>query len=117
MSKKDKEKEKGANAIHEAIRRGELTTVKKLLRKSSTPLNNPVTLQTPLHIAATEGKHDILVYLLEKKKVDIDARDKEQWTPLHCACHSGHLEIVDQLMANGANLNYKTGMHITRACV
>jgi len=59
-------------------------------------------------VAAVEGQLEVITFLVEKKKAPIDAKDRDGWTPLHCACHSGHLEAVDKLVAYGANVNIAT---------
>jgi ankyrin repeat protein len=41
------------------------------------------------------------------KGTDASARDKAGWTPLHLAAYSGHREIADLLIANGADVNAK----------
>ena len=101
---------KTAGAVHDAIRKGSLTEVKKCLKKGSSVNETNASKQTPLHTAAIEGQLTILLYLIEKKKCDVNAKDRDGWTPLHCACHSGHLEIVDQLISHDANLNFETSM-------
>ena len=36
---------------------------------------------------------------------DVNARDKDGWTPLHPASYEGHQEIVELLIAQGADVN------------
>lgn len=40
--------------------------------------------QTPLHIAALHGHCDVVSRLLSEK-ANINAQDRNGWTPLHCA--------------------------------
>ena len=43
--------------------------------------------QTALHVACLEHTpNQELVKFLISKKAEVDARDNEGWTPLHCAC-------------------------------
>ena len=102
---------KKVNSLHDAIRKGSLSDVKKCLKKGSSVSETNTSKQTPLHIAAIEGQLQILLYLIEKKKCDVNAKDRDGWTPLHCACHSGHLEIVDQLISHGAILAGETSIY------
>jgi len=104
-------KEKNVQAVHDAIRRGSLKEVQKQLKKVSGKLEVNccnTSKQTPLHTAAIEGQLAILLFLLEKKKADANAKDRDDWTPLHCACHSGHLDAVDQLLSHGASVQLTT---------
>ena len=36
---------------------------------------------------------------------DVNAKDKDGWTPLHPASYEGHQEIVELLIAKGADVN------------
>ena len=103
-----REKKSPAEAVHDAVRRGSFTEVKKLLRKPENISIPNAQQQTPLHTACIEGNTQIVNYLIEKKKADVNARDRDGWTPLHCACHSGYLEIVETLISNSANVCLET---------
>ena len=48
---------------------------------------------TALHIAAENARVDVLRYLIDQE-VDINARDNDDETPMHCAAFWGHTEIV-----------------------
>ena len=79
--------------------------------------------QTPLHLAALEAKIEV-VKLLLNYKADVHVRDKNNWTPLHCAVGSGersltHLEVCELLLRAGAQPNAITEtntsvMHLPR---
>jgi ankyrin repeat protein len=45
------------------------------------------------------------VYCLLKKDIDLDIKDKNNFTPLHLAVLKGRYEIVKLLLEKGANLN------------
>ncbi|ORY28388.1 ankyrin [Rhizoclosmatium globosum] len=53
-----------------------------------------------------ESKAD--VELLLQYGANCEVRTKDQWTPLHCACVSGNLEMVDILLNHGAELEAQT---------
>jgi len=43
--------------------------------------------------------------------VDVNVRSKRGWTPLHWATKYGNREIVDLLLANGADVNAETDIN------
>lgn len=58
---------------------------------------------TPTHLAAYDGKLDILQALIEAG-ADITLRTKNTGiTPLHCAAIKGHCEVAKLLLANGSD--------------
>eukprot|EP01112_Ceratiomyxa_fruticulosa_P021510 TRINITY_DN758_c0_g2_i4.p1 TRINITY_DN758_c0_g2~~TRINITY_DN758_c0_g2_i4.p1 ORF type:complete len:517 (-),score=88.11 TRINITY_DN758_c0_g2_i4:102-1652(-) len=58
--------------------------------------------QTALHISASRGHEKILSVLLDHG-ADIDATDRDDWTPLHIACSKGNRSVVEVLLSRGAN--------------
>ena len=60
---------------------------------------------TPLHMAAQEGKLDIIRYLTREKELDPDQSDDDDMTPLHLAACYGHTEVVRYLIERGADVN------------
>ena len=62
---------------------------------------------TALHIAASQGKTEVIRALI-KHKADLNARDFEGWTPLHLAAHNGYFKSVSALAKAGADLYAKT---------
>ncbi|ORY51480.1 ankyrin [Rhizoclosmatium globosum] len=52
---------------------------------------------TLLHLASAYGHLDIVQELLQRVEVQVNARDREGWTPLHCACAEGHLDVIKEL--------------------
>jgi ankyrin repeat protein len=56
--------------------------------------------RTSLHIAASEGKHDVVKSLLMSAKTDVNAVDGDGWTSLHMAVKGGHLDVVRRLLAD-----------------
>jgi len=41
------------------------------------------------------------------QKADINAKDKDEWTPLHLASRYGHLSVVEYLVNQKADINEK----------
>jgi hypothetical protein len=58
--------------------------------------------ENPLMIASIEGELPTVETLVLKKKAEVN---KSGWTPLHYACSTGKLSIVEFLVANGAKVN------------
>jgi ankyrin repeat protein len=56
---------------------------------------------TPLHLAALNGREDVVRFLLSKNAL-INAEDAEENTPLHSAARGGHLGVVNLLLAAAA---------------
>ncbi|KAL9096725.1 MAG: hypothetical protein Q9165_001213 [Trypethelium subeluteriae] len=55
-------------------------------------------LETPLHLAAKYGLHGIVKRLLDTSEVDVNTRNKLEFTPLETAASCGHESIVEQLL-------------------
>ncbi|KAK3294204.1 ankyrin repeat-containing domain protein [Chaetomium fimeti] len=59
---------------------------------------------TPLHIAATR-QHEDMAALLLRRKVDPNARNGEGWSVLCAAAKLGNVDMINQLVAAGADVN------------
>ncbi len=104
----------GLTLLHFAAYGGDLSQVRRLLRKKGIGVN--VRTQeglTPLHVAAMKGHTDIVRYLV-RKGADINATDTSGYTPLHYAVLSGHTEVVRYLVSENVrrgnwNVRFKDG--------
>lgn len=55
--------------------------------------------RTPLHLAASLGKRDLLQWLLDCKRADLLAKDKESgWTALHRSAFYGQIHCLMTLL-------------------
>lgn len=68
---------------------------------------------TPLHYAAQEGHHRTVQILVVRGRADVEARNAEGETALHCAVVAdnagaqGTVDVVRVLLANGADKGAK----------
>ncbi len=94
-------------AIDDAVKRGDLETVKALIKANPDLVfskdNNG---QTPLHFAAGKD-HMEMVKLLLTYKADINAKDNQDETPLQYAAAGGRKDLVELLLVNKADVNAK----------
>ena len=64
-----------------------------------------------LHKAAYYSGSATLLENLITQGADVNARDKGAWTPLHLAAKNGHVEALQILLENGANMHGKDIKH------
>jgi ankyrin repeat protein/beta-lactamase regulating signal transducer with metallopeptidase domain len=101
--------DKGAefSKIHIASFLGDLETVKDLINHGADIDSKDIMDTTPLHFAAAGGQKDIIKFLIDKGS-DINAGAAEEFTPLHTAvCFSGDPEVINLLIAKGADVKVK----------
>ena len=56
-----------------------------------------------MHLACYYGRKDIALALIDRG-ADINAKEKDEQTPLHIACYRGYVEITLALIARGADI-------------
>lgn len=66
-------------------------------------------LSGPIHGAARKGDQAKVIALLKQNPALVSSRDSLGYTPLHLAAQYDHPAIVELLLANGADVNAKTG--------
>ncbi|MCC7415707.1 MAG: ankyrin repeat domain-containing protein [Acidobacteria bacterium] len=66
------------------------------------------TVNTPLH-AALAGDRTMVAALLIGAGADVNAADAGGWRPIHQAAHSGSVDLLKQLIAQGADLDAENG--------
>lgn len=64
---------------------------------------------TPLMIACSKGRLNVVQYLIEERGLNLDGSSAKLLSPLASAAEIGRLEIVRYLVESGANVNHLSG--------
>jgi pectate lyase len=86
----------GDTPLHSAVRAGYKDIVELLLSKGAEV--------SSIHIAALLGDLARVKAFLERG-TNVNAEDKRSFTPLHWAARTGHTNVAEYLIANGADVN------------
>jgi ankyrin repeat protein len=79
------------------------------LLNNGAKIKNQVKSGSPaLHLAASGGHERVVKRLLEEQGVDINAADKDGYTPLACAATTGKTAVVKILLDKGADIQAST---------
>ncbi|XP_035912923.1 serine/threonine-protein phosphatase 6 regulatory ankyrin repeat subunit B isoform X2 [Anopheles stephensi] len=112
--------EDGATALHYACQvtkdevkkpNGDRDIVRMLLESGAdVALNTKSTLETCFHAVAVAGNNDVLTEMISHMSAtDIQKAMNRQssvgWTPLLIACNRGHMDLVNNLLANHARVD------------
>jgi ankyrin repeat protein len=94
--------------IHNAVEKGSLATVRRLLSENPACLHETLTdtRDQPLHLAAWQN-HTLIVQLLIEAGAGINARGDRGWSPLHYAAYHGSAVSAGILCDAGADINQK----------
>lgn len=105
----------GHRPIFYAVHSGNVAIAKKLLDAGALIYENDkisgALKQSMLHVAVEAGHTEMTKMLLETKFVSPNIRIRlSNYTPLHMAAKKGQLEIVELLLAAGANPDFATDL-------
>ena len=109
----DHKNRRGLSALHYACMRGHVRIVKLIANKALGDKDEKVFIDeydnTLLHIAAQHGQYEIAELLIAEygNQCQIDSRNTQGQTALHCACIGGHTRIAKFLMANKADITVR----------
>ncbi|MBM3610480.1 MAG: hypothetical protein FJX18_03005 [Alphaproteobacteria bacterium] len=95
----------GRTPLYWASERGHPEVVLFLIEKGADPTITDDDKRTILHRAARYGHTEVVKGVLEKTKLDINGEDSLENTALCWAAKNGHIETVQELLKNKADLN------------
>ena len=90
--------------LHMACERGFVEIAVALLDAGADVDNKNEDEQTPLHLAAKNGRTKIVKELLKRDKYSVNDEDFESQTALHLACIHGHFKVVAALIKADADI-------------
>ncbi|KAG7378245.1 hypothetical protein PHYPSEUDO_010309 [Phytophthora pseudosyringae] len=102
-----------------ACGRGHIELVREWISRGCNPNAGDASGWSALHYAADFGQLEVLNLLIDMTtprqndangestslRLDINARDGHDWTPLMCAAANGHIDVVQRLLELGASVS------------
>ena len=95
LQEKNEKKAAAFEAMVNAAKIGNLNVLKAAVEDPELGISvNDQTIKgvTALHVASEAGQENIVEYLLEQAKADVNIRDNSRFTPMHRACSRGQYE-------------------------
>ncbi|VEN60140.1 unnamed protein product [Callosobruchus maculatus] len=97
----------GSTALQEAILGGHIEICKELLkRKANVHVRNNADYNL-LHLAASEGHLDLVAFLVDDLKFDVNESNRDGLTALHCAARKKHSDVCTLLLNFGSDYDPK----------
>lgn len=87
----------------EAAARNDVDEVRRLLMLGVSPDSTNEDGLTALHQCCIDDSEEMMKLLIDFG-ANVNAKDSEQWTPLHAAATCGHIHLVRYLISRGADL-------------
>ena len=115
------ENAKDANLFLEAIKKGDIERINKLISQGADVNAKDKRGMTPLHQAAYYGQRQVAKVLIAKG-ANVNETDTAGQTPLHIAANFGSKWVPELLLANGANIRARdaagnTPLHEAAYCL
>jgi len=92
----------GPEQLRWAVTNGDIDSVKSVVEKDPTLVNQMLNGRYPMCIAADYNQNEVIEYLIEKGG-DVNLADKHGITPLLSAIYEGHTNCVQLLLQKGAS--------------
>ena len=101
------------DALHQAVKRGAMHEVERLVRSGSDVTEIAYPGGTPLHVAALEGNLEIAEFLLASGAAVNATEFSKDETPLHQAALGGHSDVISLLVRYGAEIDAQADKKFT----
>ncbi|XP_065224861.1 uncharacterized protein LOC135848789 [Planococcus citri] len=98
------------SALHFASRGPSLEVVKFILNQNLDANVINAEGQNPLHIAASNGRKNIVEFFITKAGISANSPDQFRRTPLHFAAKNGHKDVVKVLLQNNGDTSNVTDL-------
>ncbi|XP_021721461.1 potassium channel SKOR-like [Chenopodium quinoa] len=92
--------------VNNAAYRGDLYQLKNLIGAGADPKKTDYNKRSPLHIAASQGHENIILFLIQEG-ADVNQSDDFGNTPLLDAVKNGHDRVAELLYREGARIDLK----------
>lgn len=92
--------------FYNAAENGDVHCIQELLGKVGNPDMKDMRGQTPLWIAAANGREEVVEALIRTKKVDVNSKSTSGKSPLFLASGRGYYRVVDILIKAGADPSF-----------
>lgn len=97
----------GSTFLHYAVNLGNYDAARLLVERGARVGTEGTYNGTILHLAAIRGSLEIARMLIEKEPALVHAKNRQGNTPLHVAAKQGYADIVELLIARGADAGVK----------
>ncbi|XP_030755991.1 ankyrin repeat domain-containing protein 16-like [Sitophilus oryzae] len=97
----------GNTPLHEAVLGQHIDLCKFLIKNGANICARNNSDFSLLHLAASKAQNNIIKYILNELKFDINDQNRNGWTSLHCAAKQSNKEAYKYLEKNGANVDIK----------
>ncbi|XP_056450994.1 receptor-interacting serine/threonine-protein kinase 4 [Gadus chalcogrammus] len=101
--------EGGGGLLHHAVALANEEALKFLLLNNADPNLADGRGSTPLHLATEKHLKPLAELLLNRRCTNVNAKDEDQHTALHCAAQNGDEAVARLLLERGAALNETDG--------
>ena len=97
----------GATLVHVAAEFGHMKILEYLMIHGGSKMRMTDSGEWPIHIAAREGRTEVVKYFVEELGVDVNVEMKDGWTPLTYASMNGWCSLIEYLNSKGVNLDHR----------